>query len=351
MKSYSVGILGGTGLVGQHFIKILENHPWLKVKSIAARRSVGKFYGESVNWLLGEKPPKNVLDIEVVEAKPSKVDADIVFSALPAEAALSIEAEFAKSGFPVFSNTRAYRMEKDVPLMIPDVNPNHLALIDVQRRGRGWDGYIVTDPNCSTVILATVLKPLHDCFRIKRVYVATMQAVSGAGYPGIPVLDIFDNVIPYIKGEEEKIESETLKILGELTDKGIKYADLQVSASCNRVPTLDGHMESIFIEFEGEVELSEVIDKLDSFKSEPQELRLPTAPEKPIIVRMEENRPQTRLDRLAGSIPGMSVTVGRIRHSLDRKSIKLSALGHNLIRGAAGSAVLTAELAIAKKYV
>jgi aspartate-semialdehyde dehydrogenase len=280
----------------------------------------------------------------VVESDPASIDVNVAFSALPSQVAEVIEPEFAKSGFTVLSNASAYRMTEDVPLIIPEVNPEHLTLVQHQKRKRGWDGCIVTDPNCSTVNLALVLKPIHDLAHVRSVSVTTMQALSGAGFPGVPSLSIVDNVIPYIDGEEEKMESETKKILGSLEGEVVRDADIRVEATCTRVPSLDGHLEILTVETEkgmDEVILREVFV---SFESLPHKLRLPTAPVQPIVFRNEQDRPQPRLDRFAGSVPGMSVSVGRIRISEEGRRIRLVALGHNTIRGAAGTSILTAEL-------
>ncbi|MFQ5712191.1 MAG: aspartate-semialdehyde dehydrogenase, partial [Candidatus Geothermarchaeales archaeon] len=344
-------VLGGTGIIGQRFVGMLSNHPWFKVSTITGRSTAGKIYGEAVNWLLEPDIPRETRGIEITPSNPSDVDADIVFSALPSDSARSVEPKLAKSGFPVVSNASAFRMDGDVPLVIPEVNPDHLALINAQKRLRGWDGFIVTDPNCTTINLALALKPLCDALPINKAIVTTMQAISGAGYPGHSALDIHDNVIPYIKNEEEKVERETLKILGEMRRESVSEAKIRVAASCNRVPTLEGHMESVYVESNEKFSAEEVKYLLRDFRGKPQEMGLPTAPDKPIIVREEVNRPQTRLDRMAGSISGMSITVGRIRRGLDEKSLRFTLLGHNTIRGAAGTALLTAELLVAEKYL
>ncbi|MCS6783598.1 MAG: aspartate-semialdehyde dehydrogenase [Candidatus Caldarchaeum sp.] len=342
MKKYSVAILGATGMVGQHYIKMLYNHPWFKVTALTGKESVGKKYVEAVR---GEAPapPKEIAEMEVLPTDPKKVDADFVFSCLPTEAARESEPLFAKAGIPVFSDAAAYRMEEDVPLIVPEINPDHLNLVKQQRKNRGWDGYIVTTPNCTTVGLVLPLHPLHINFGIKRVIVTTMQAVSGAGYPGVASLSIMGNIIPYISGEEKKVETETAKIFGRLHDNHLHYDDVEVFATCTRVPTLDGHMESIYVETEKKITPETVTQALEEYVSVPQELNLPTAPSKPIIVRKEPDRPQTRIDVDAGSVPGMAVTVGRIR--VEDNRARFISLSHNLIRGAAGGTILTAELA------
>jgi aspartate-semialdehyde dehydrogenase len=288
--------------------------------------------------------------MRVVETKVKSVekecDIDMVFSSLPGNIAGAIEEEFAEK-YPVVSKVRAHRLDDDVPLLIPEVNPGHLDLIPIQRDRRRWNGFISTDPNCSTIQLAITLKPLMS-FGLRKVVVSTMQALSGAGYPGVASLDIIDNVVPFIPGEEEKIESETLKILGNFDGSSVLNADLKISASCNRVNVRDGHLESVFVELESCAGVEEIIEAFESFRGEPQRLHLPSAPEKPIVVRNESNRPQPRLDRSEGK--GMSVVVGRIRKD-PALTLKYSCLGHNTIRGAAGAGVLSAELMVTKDYI
>ncbi|ADC65287.1 aspartate-semialdehyde dehydrogenase [Ferroglobus placidus DSM 10642] len=338
-----VGILGATGMVGQKFIELLSEHPWFKITSLAAsERRIGKKYGEEVRWIVSQDVPKEVRDLELLPMDPKEFDADIVFSALPSDVAREVEKKFAEAGFVVASNASAYRMEEDVPLIIPEINADHLALIDVQKKNRGWDGFIVTNPNCTTIILTLTLKPLMD-LGLREVNVATMQALSGAGYPGVASLDITDNIIPFIKGEEEKVESEPLKILGKLEGNKVRFADLKISASCHRVPVIDGHTEAVFARFDREVTVEEVREAFENFKP----LDLPSSPEKLIIIREEADRPQPRLDRNAGR--GMSVVVGRIRK--DVSGIKYIVLGHNTVRGAAGASILNAELLVKEKII
>jgi aspartate-semialdehyde dehydrogenase len=344
MKKVKVALLGATGMVGQNFLRMLASNPFFEVKNLIGYTSVGKKYGEAVEWIVSQNIPEEYIDKIVFESNPKKIDADIVFSALPGSAAYGVESQYSEAGFPVISNASAYRMEKDVPLIVPEINIEHLELIKIQKKNRKWNGFIVTNPNCSTIALVLALKPIYDILKIKKVFVTTMQAVSGAGYPGVPSLKIIDNVIPFIEQEEEKIESETLKILGKFNGESIDYANIKISASCNRVPVIDGHTESVYIETEEKVNIEEVKDALRNFKGKPQELNLPTAPKEPIIVREEKDRPQPRMDRLSGSVPGMSIVVGRIRHGIDEKSLKFIVLGHNTIRGAAGSTILIGEL-------
>jgi aspartate-semialdehyde dehydrogenase len=329
------GILGATGAVGQRFIQALADHPWFEITSLAAsERSAGKKYKNAANWRLDEKLPDEVADMEIVPVDPTKVDADVVFSALPSSLAKTVEADFAKEGFAVASNASAYRMEKDVPLVVPEVNADHLGLIEVQQDNRGWDGYIITNPNCSTIMLVATLKPLMK-FGIQNVNVATMQAISGAGYEGVASMAILDNVIPYIGSEEEKMETEPLKLLGEFNGSEIIDADFKLSAACNRVPVMDGHTETVWITMRDDPTPEQVRRAFLNFN--PHLGDLPTEPDQVLIVRDEPDRPQPRLDRNMGN--GMSISVGRIR-----EGIRYVLMGHNTIRGAAGASVLNAEL-------
>jgi len=348
-KKYRVGILGATGTVGQRFIQLLENHPQFEVTALAASdRSQGKAYAEACVWRLAGEMPTSVRSIKVAPPEPP-LDCDLIFSSLPGEIARAVEEGFARAGYPVLSNSSACRMDRDVPLVIPEVNHEHFALIETQRRARSFDrGMIVTNPNCSTIMLALALAPLHRRFGIEAVVVTTLQALSGAGYPGVPSLDVCDNVLPFIDKEEEKIETETLKILGRLRESSIEMANIKMSAQCHRVNVTDGHMAAVRVKFTRPASLEEVTEALASWRSLPQEMELPSAPERPIIVRNEPDRPQPRLDRDASK--GMSVTVGRIRPDgvLD---VRFVALSHNTIRGAAGAAILNAEMLIALGYL
>ncbi|MFO8110022.1 MAG: aspartate-semialdehyde dehydrogenase [Thermoplasmata archaeon] len=346
-----VAILGATGAVGQRYIELLQRHPWFEIEVLAAsERSAGKLYGKACNWTLDSEMPDSVKEQEVVLSEIKEVektgDIDLVFSALPGDLAGPYEEQFAVK-YPVISKASAHRMEEDIPLIIPEVNPEHLGLIQFQKENRGWEGYISTDPNCSTIQLAISLKPLI-ALGLKKVIVSTMQALSGAGHPGVSSLDIIDNVIPYIKNEEEKMESEPRKILGRFSDNMIREFDITISASCNRVNVRDGHSESVSVELNDGVDIDEVIKAFEDFKSEPQEFGLPSAPDKPIIVRKEVNRPQPRFDRNAGK--GMSVVLGRVRED-PVLTAKYLCLGHNTIRGAAGGGILHAELLAKKGYL
>ena len=343
-----VGILGATGTVGQRLVAMLEGHPQLVVTAVAASdRSQGKTFGDACVWRLPGNMPSALRALQVRPPQPP-LDCDIVLSSLPADMAGPVEAQFAAAGYPVISNSSSHRMDDDVPLLIPEVNAGHLAML-AGRPGRGG-GFIVTNPNCSTIMIALALAPLQARFGVEAVVVTTMQAISGAGYPGVASLDITDNVVPYIAGEEEKIERETLKILGRVEGGGarVRPAEFPVSAQCHRVPVVDGHMAAIRVQLGRNAEPGELRDAFTSFRGVPQELGLRTAPLCPILVRDEPDRPQPRLDRDAGG--GMSITIGRIAR--DRVlSHRFVALSHNTIRGAAGAAILNAELLLAEGYL
>lgn len=336
-------ILGVTGMVGQQYVRMLENHPWFEITTLVGSRSAGKLYGEAVEWIDSYEPPARIMNMPVKVAEPESEDVDLVFSSLPTEAAYQLDTRYA-ARFPTVSDASSYRMEPDVPLLVPEVNPDHLDLLEVQRRKRGWRGSLVTSPNCTATGLVIALKPLHDAYRIRKVVVSTMQALSGAGYPGVPSLRIVDNVIPYIKGEEEKVAAETKKMLGARSDEAVSPDPMGVSVMVHRVATIDGHLESAYIETERPVDVEEAKEVLRDFRGKPQEMKLPTAPERPIIVMEQDDRPQPRLDRMAGSVPGMSTVVGRVRRGLDDHSLRLTLLSHNTIRGAAGNAILIAEM-------
>ncbi|MBN1324108.1 MAG: aspartate-semialdehyde dehydrogenase [Methanotrichaceae archaeon] len=335
MAKIKAGVLGATGAVGQRFIEGLKEHPWFELSSIAAsERSAGKKYSIAAKWRLESELPKDIGEMTVVNVDPDEVEADVVFSALPAEEAIKVEADFAAAGFAVASNTSSYRMVEDVPLLIPECNKEHLEIIKVQRENHGWDGFLTTNPNCTTIMFALSLKPLVK-FGIEKVILSSMQAISGAGYDGIPSMAIMDNVIPFISGEEEKVEREAQKILGTYEGGRIVPADFEVSASCHRVPVMDGHTEAIWITLRDDPTPEEVRQAFLDF--DPQLSDLPTEPERAIIVRDEPDRPQPRLDRQAGR--GMSISVGRIR-----SGIRYICMGHNTVRGAAGASILNAEL-------
>jgi aspartate-semialdehyde dehydrogenase len=344
MGKLRVGVLGATGTVGQRLVALVDRHPQFVVTAVAASdRSQGRPYGEACTWRLPGEMPAAVRSLPVRPPAPP-LACDLVLSSLPADIAGDVEARFAGAGYPVVSNSSAHRMADGVPLLVPEINPGHLALLE----GRRGSGFIVTNPNCSTVMLALALAPLHARFGVEAVVVTTMQAISGAGYPGVASLDITDNVVPFIANEEEKIERETLKILGTLDGGQVRPAGFLVSAQCHRVPVVDGHLAAVRVRLARPAEPGELRDAFTSFRGLPQELGLPSAPTCPILVRDEPDRPQPRLDRDAGG--GMSVTVGRIARDpvLSHRFVVLS---HNTIRGAAGAALLNAELLVATGYI
>ena len=340
-----VGILGATGSVGQKFIQLLNNHPWFEISALAAsEKSAGKPYAEAANWFGSDQIPENVARMTVRNCTPD-LNCSIVFSGLDSGIAGEIEEDFARAGYTVISNSRNHRFDPDVPLLIPEVNPDHLELIHQQKYGNGC---IVTNPNCSTIGLVLALKPLVEHFGVKTVSVTTMQALSGAGYPGVASLDIVDNVTPYISGEEEKMESEPLKIFGTLQNNQIRPAEMTISAQCNRVAVLDGHTECVSVKLNQPATETELISAWTSFTAEPQQLSLPTAPCHPVYYHKDVRYPQPKLHRNRDK--GMAVHTGRLRKDpiLDYKFVLLV---HNTVRGAAGGAILNAELMLKKGYI
>jgi aspartate-semialdehyde dehydrogenase len=339
-KRIEVGILGATGMVGQQFIRFLEGHPWFEVKWIGASdRSAGRKYREATKWRLDGDAPDSAANLTVQECKPGKAPR-LIFSAMDASVATEIEREFAKAGHFVVSNSKNHRMERDVPLLIPEINPDHLKLLARQTSERGWSGQIVTNPNCSTVVLSMALAPVM-VFGVGSVVVTTMQAISGAGYPGVAAMDITNNVIPFIGEEEQKMERETQKILGTLDGGEILPLAAAISAQCNRVPVVNGHTMTVSVSFTNKPTEREVLAAFEGFSGPPQQRHLPSAPVTPILYLPEGDRPQPARD--AGRERGMTVTIGRLR-SCPVLDYKFVALGHNTIRGAAGAAVLNAEL-------
>ncbi|MBM3989931.1 MAG: aspartate-semialdehyde dehydrogenase [Planctomycetes bacterium] len=342
-----VAVLGATGAVGQRFVARLAQHPWFEVAElVASERSAGRRYDAACAWRHSSVPSHGGLGPrEVLPLHADRIRSKVVFSALDAAVAAEIEPALAQAGALVFSNASAFRMEEDVPLLVPEVNAEHLALLGVQRRRRGWSGGIVCNPNCTTAVLAMALAPLEARFGIARAFVATMQAVSGAGYPGVPSLDALGNVIPFIRGEEEKVESELRKLLGRRVGERIEPAALVASAMCHRVPVIDGHSEAVSLELRGAPSLELVRSALESWRGVPQELALPSAPSTPIVLHSSDERPQPRLDVERDG--GMSVHVGRLR-PCPLFGTKLFLLGNNVERGAAGASVLNAELCHAR---
>jgi aspartate-semialdehyde dehydrogenase len=347
-----VGILGATGAVGQRFVQLLEGHPWFEVTALAASdQSTGKIYEEACHWLLTTQIPENVRKMIVLPAEAEQKlmrACRLVFSALPSNIASAVEEQFTQAGYAICSNAASHRMDADVPLLIPEVNPGHTALIEIQKQKRGWKGFIVTNPNCSSTQLALVLRPLLDRFGLHKLAVVTLQAISGAGYPGLSSFDILGNVIPLIEGEEAKLESEPNKLLGMLENQGVIEAGFITSAQCNRVAVRDGHTECVSVEFESRASVEQVIETLESFQADPAVMDLPSSPTRPILVHREADRPQPALD--ISNAGGMVTHVGRVR--LDRlMDVRFVVLGHNTVRGAAGGSIHNAELLVSQGWV
>jgi aspartate-semialdehyde dehydrogenase len=345
-KKLRAGVLGATGLVGQRIVSLLADHPWFELTEVAAsERSSGKTYAEAVRWHLDAPIPAAVRNLVVKGLAPS-MECDFVFSALDSSVAGGAEEDFARAGYPVVSNSRNHRMDPDVPLLIPEVNAAHLDAIPLQQKNRGYDtGFIVTNPNCSTAGLVLVLKPLAEAFGLEKIFVVTLQAMSGAGYPGVASIDIQGNVVPFISGEEEKMESEPQKLLGKWNGERFVDAGLGISAHCNRVPVLDGHLECVSVSLKKIASLQEVREALREFEVSSELAALPSALRNPIVVLEEQDRPQPRRDVNAGN--GMAAVVGRVREC-SLLDVKLTLLSHNLVRGAAGAAMLNAELLAAR---
>jgi len=348
-KKWRAGVLGATGIVGQRLVKLLSEHPWFDLTEVAAsERSSGRTYAEAVRWHLETPIPAVARDLVVKGVEPV-LNCDFVFSALDSSVAGPVEEDFARVGYPVVSNSRNHRMDADVPLLIPEVNASHLDAISVQQKNRGYDtGFIVTNPNCSTAGLVLVLKPLADAFGLERIFVVTLQAISGAGYPGVASMDIQGNVVPFISGEEEKMEAEPQKLLGKWDGTRFIEAGLGISAHCNRVPVLDGHLECVSLGLKKIASLQEIREALQTFEVDEELASLPTALRHPVVVVEEENRPQPRRDVETGD--GMAAVVGRIREC-PVHDVKLTLLSHNLVRGAAGAALLNAELLAARGFL
>ena len=343
-----VGILGATGVVGQRFIQLLEDHPWFEVAWLAASdRSAGQMYGDAVRWRLKTPIPEHIRKMPVSPAEPNGAP-HVIFAALDSGIARELEPKFAEAGCAVVSNSSAFRMQQDVPLVIPEVNPDHLVLIEQQSWRKKSGGFIVTNPNCSAIGLVVALAPLHQKFGVESLFVATMQAVSGAGYPGVASLDILGNVIPYIANEEEKMEEETKKLLGQLDSNHIQDADFSMTAHCNRVAVEDGHTESVSVKLKQKADFEAVLAAIRDFKSKPHEMGCPLAPEHPLVYDAAPDRPQPRFDLDRGN--GMTVSVGRLR-PCGMLDYKFTVLSHNTIRGAAGAALLNAELLKVQGYL
>jgi aspartate-semialdehyde dehydrogenase len=348
MDKIPVGVLGATGAVGQRFVQLLADHPWFEIRVITgSERTEGGVYQEVCRWVLDEDIPTGIGDMSV-SATGASLPARILFSALPSRVARQVEPVLAEAGFIVCSNASAFRQEPDVPLIIPEVNSDHLGLLEHQREKRGWPGLLVTSPNCAATGMVISLKPLHDAFGVVQVFATTLQAVSGAGYPGVPYLDIVDNIIPNIPGEAEKIQDETRLLLGRMEAGQRVSAGIDLSVQTNRVPVIDGHTVDMTIKFDRPPTPEEASEVLSSFRGTDPVPGLPSAPAAPILVRSEPNRPQPRRDRDASA--GMSVTVGSIRPCpiLDLRMISVV---HNTLRGAASGSILNAELLLAEGYV
>jgi aspartate-semialdehyde dehydrogenase len=347
-KRIEVGVLGATGMVGQHFVNFLQNHPWFDLTWVGASdRSAGKKYAEATTWRLEGTMPEKTAGLTVQNCEPGAGAPSLMFSAMDASVATDIERAFAAAGSVVVSNSRNHRMEPDVPLLVPEINHDHLSILPKQRENRGWKGCIVTNPNCSTIVMTLGLAPLKP-FGIRRIIATTLQAVSGAGYPGVPSMDIIANVIPFIGGEEPKMESETQKIMGDIAGSAFVPMAAKVSAHCNRVPVVDGHMVCISVELDQKPGLDAIRQAMENYASKPQQLGLPSAPKRPVIYMDQPDRPQPRRD--VERERGMAVFAGRLRECsvFDYKFI---ACGHNTIRGAAGAAVLNAELMLAEGLI
>ena len=342
-------VLGATGTVGQRFIQLLERHPWFKVVAVTGSdRSIGQRYEDACHWLMTTPIPEDIRQMRILPSEPHGVDAAIAFSALPADSALEIEPAFARAGIAVCTNASTYRQEPDVPLLLPEVNPDHIALIQLQRRRRGWSGLIAANPNCTITGLTIALKPIQDAFGLKQLMLVSMQAISGAGFPGISSYDIMDNVVPFIQGEEEKLEFEPRKMLGRLVDEEIELAEVQISAQANRVPVVEGHTVCASILCEAPIDASEALQEMEAYRAPEISLGLPSTPDPVIQVRKETNRPQPRLDIQVGR--GMTTVVGRIRK--DRLfHLKFVVVSHNTVRGAAGGSIYNAELLAAQNLL
>ena len=344
-----VGVLGATGAVGQRFVQLLEGHPWFEVAALTGSdRTVGKRYVEAKNWMLSDPMPERLREKIIQPSEPEALNVPLVFSALHSGVAGDIEPEFAKAGCAVCSNASTFRTAPDVPLLMPEVNAGHIDLIPTQRQARGWSGYIVTTPNCTSAGLTVVIKALDDAFGVKSVFAVSMQALSGAGYPGVPSLDVADNVVPYVGGEEEKVEWEPRKMTGTLRGDRIQLANFGMTVHTNRVAVSDGHMVCASLELERKAAVDEVIDTLVRFNGVGGSRGLPSSPDPVIQYRPEPDRPQPRLDRMTGK--GMTTVVGRVRPD-PLFDFKMVVLSHNTIRGAAGGSIYNAELLYKQGFI
>lgn len=349
MNKIPVSVLAATGSVGQRFIQLLDQHPWFEVTAVTgSERGYGKTYAETCRWILPGDMPAWAWDLPVLPTTPEAAQTPIVFSGLPADIAREVEPDFARAGIAVCSNASAYRREPDVPILLPEVNADHAAVIAAQRAKRGWSGLLSTNPNCTSTGATVALKALQNAFGLKRIFIVSLQALSGAGYPGVASMDIVDNVVPFIGGEEEKVEWEPRKMLGSVVDGEIRLAEIGISAHTNRVQVTDGHLVCLTVEFEQRATPADVRAALADYQAPEIARDLPFAPHPPILVRSEDNRPQPRLDRMTGN--GMTTVVGRIRPD-NLFDARLTVLSHNTIRGAAGGSIYNAELLVKMGYV
>ncbi|MDF1515644.1 MAG: aspartate-semialdehyde dehydrogenase [Anaerolineae bacterium] len=347
-KKIPVAVLGATGAVGQRFVQLLADHPWFKLTALAAsERSAGKLYREVANWVISGDPPAGAGDMIVQPLEPN-LPAKLVFSAVPSSVAREVEPRFAQAGYAVCTNASAFRPVEDVPLLIPEVNADHTTMIIRQRAQRGWSGFIVASPNCTITGVVMALKPLHEKYTVRQVFMASMQAISGAGYPGVASLDIMGNVVPYIPGEEEKFQQELSKMLGAVQNGACTYADIVLSAHANRVPVVDGHTVSLSVGFETAPTVDEAIEVMRNYRGDSIIASLPSAPPRPLVVTTLPDRPQPRRDRDAEG--GMAVTVGRVR-PCPLLDLRMTTVTHNTLRGAASGAVLNAECLVAQGFV
>jgi aspartate-semialdehyde dehydrogenase len=343
-----VAVLAATGTVGQRFIQLLADHPWFEVKVVTgSERTAGGRYGDGVNWVMPGRPPDEVADLIVQPTEPN-LNVPVVFSALPTQDAREMEPQFAAAGYVVITNASAYRMTADVPLLIPEINPDHTGLIPTQKKNNNWEGYIVASPNCSTTSAVLPMKVLDDAFGLEAAVITTMQAISGAGYPGVSSMDIMDNVVPYIGGEDEKLEKEPKKLLGTVSNGQLHPADIKLSAQANRVPVIDGHLASVSVKLRRSVSVEEAIEALESWRPPAIAADLPSSPERVLIYRHEPDRPQPRLDR--DNEKGLAWTVGKVRKCgvLD---LRFLAITHNTLRGAASGSLLNAELLVKQGFI
>ena len=346
-KKIPVGVLGATGAVGQRFVQLLSQHPWFEVIALAAsQRSAGKRYKDAANWVISGDPPEGVGDMVIQPLTPN-LPVKLVFSAVPSSVAKEIEPQFARAGYAVCSNASTFRPVDDVPLLIPEVNASHLGMIAKQRANRGWSGLIVTSPNCTITGVVMALKPLHEVYKVRKVFMASMQAVSGAGYPGVASLDIMGNVIPYVAGEEEKFQQELSKMLGIVENGTCNFADIVLSAHANRVPVVDGHTVSVSVGFAEEPSVEDALTLMRDYRGDAVCRKLPSAPPTPLAVMMQPDRPQPRRDRDAEG--GMAVSVGRVR-PCPLLDLRMTTVTHNTLRGAASGAVLNAELLVVEGF-